>query len=249
CCSEAIKNALKLKQLFPELNITILYRDIRTYSFKEKYFREARKKGINFIRYTEEDPPEVILDDNELKLITMDHIIKRKLILHPDLIVLSAATVPFDENEELAQILKVPLTSDYFFLEAHLKIKPVDFSTDGIFLCGTAHSPKFMDESIAQASAAAARAISIISQNNVETEGIPVLIDEKRCVGCGICEANCAYDAIKVNKEKGIAEVTAVLCKGCGTCSNVCPSSVPYLRQFEPKQLLGMIEAATEVGS
>jgi heterodisulfide reductase subunit A len=249
CCSEAIKNALKIKENYPEINITVLYRDLRTYAFKEKYYRQAREKGIRFIRYTENAKPEVLQDGDKLKVTTYDYILKQNLVLHPDLIVLSAATIPFEENEEIGQILKVPLNKDKFFLEAHMKIKPLDFSTDGIFLCGTAHSPKFSDESIAQASGAAARAISVISQDNIETEGIPVMIDEERCAGCGICEANCAYAAIKVNPERGVAEVTPVLCKGCGTCSNVCPSSVPYLRRFEPRQLISMIEAAMEGAS
>jgi heterodisulfide reductase subunit A len=249
CCSEAIKNALRIKKEYPEMKITVLYRDLRTYAFKEKYYREAREKGIRFIRYTENAKPEVVQDGDKLKVTTFDYILKRNLVMHPDLIVLSAATIPFEENEELGQILKVPLNKDKFFLEAHMKIKPLDFSTDGIFLCGTAHSPKFSDESIAQASGAAARAISVISQDNIETEGIPIMIDEERCAGCGICEANCAYSAIKVNPERGVAEVTPVLCKGCGTCSNVCPSSVPYLRRFEPRQLISMIEAATEGAS
>jgi heterodisulfide reductase subunit A len=246
CCSEAIKNALKIKSEYPELNITVLYRDLRTYAFKEKYYREAREKGIRFIRYTEDAKPEVGQDGDKLKVTTYDYILKQNLVMHPDLVVLSAATIPFEENEEIGQILKVPLNKDKFFLEAHMKIKPLDFSTDGIFLCGTAHSPKFSDESIAQASGAAARAISVISQDNIETEGVPIMIDEDRCAGCGICEANCSYSAIKVNPERGVAEVNPVLCKGCGTCSNVCPSSVPYLRRFEPRQLISMIEAATE---
>jgi len=246
CCSEAIKNALKIKSEYPDLTITVLYRDLRTYAFKEKYYREAREKGIRFIRYNEDAKPEVVQDGDKLKVTTYDYILKRNLVMHPDLVVLSAATIPYEENEEIGQILKVPLNKDKFFLEAHMKIKPLDFSTDGIFLCGTAHSPKFSDESIAQASGAAARAISVISQDNIETEGVPVMIDSERCAGCGICEANCSYAAIKVNPELGVAEVNPVLCKGCGTCSNVCPSSVPYLRRFEPRQLISMIEAATE---
>ncbi len=244
CCSEAVKNAIKLKEQNPDLNIYILYRDLRTYGFREKYYRQAREKGIFFIQYNDEDEPVISKDGDKLRISLNDHILKKKLIFKPDVIVLSAATVPYQENEELAKILKIPLTEHGFFLEAHMKIKPVDFAAAGIFLCGTGHSPKFIDESISQASGAASRAMTVISKEEIETEGVSILIDEKRCAGCGICEANCAYDAIKVNPERGVAEVTDVLCKGCGTCSNVCPSSVPYLRQFEPKQLMAIIEAA-----
>jgi heterodisulfide reductase subunit A len=246
CCSEAVKNALKLKTQNPDMNIYILYRDLRTYGFREEFYRQAREKGVLFIQYKKDDEPSVIKKGDKLHITVNDHILKKKLVFTPDLLVLSTATVPYDENEDLAKILKIPLTEDGFFLEAHMKIKPIDFAAAGIFLCGTCHSPKFMDESISQASGAAARAICIISKDNIETDGVPIIIDEKRCSGCGVCEANCAYDAIKVSVERGVAEVTEVLCQGCGTCSNVCPSSVPYLRQFEPKQILAMVEAAME---
>jgi heterodisulfide reductase subunit A len=246
CCSEAVKNALKLKEQNPDMNIYILYRDLRTYGFREKFYRQAREKGIFFVQYKDDDGPVISKDGDKLRVSLTDHILKKKLVFKPDALVLSAATVPYQENEELAKTLKIPLTEHGFFLEAHMKIKPVDFAAAGIFLCGTGHSPKFIDESISQASGAASRAMTIISKDEIETEGVPILIDEDRCSGCGICEANCAYDAIKINLEKGVAEVTDVLCQGCGTCSNVCPSSVPYLRQFEPKQILAMVEAATE---
>jgi heterodisulfide reductase subunit A len=249
CCSEAVKNALKLKEQNPDANIYILYRDLRTYGFREEFYRKAREKGIFFIQYEDDDKPKVEKDGDKLKVSLNDHILKRKLVFKPDVIVLSAATVPHEENEEVAKTLKIPLTEHNFFLEAHMKIKPVDFAAAGIFLCGGCHSPKFIDESISQASGAAAKAMSIISKDEIETEGVPILIDEERCAGCGICETNCAYDAIKVNPERGVAEVTDVLCQGCGTCSNVCPSSVPFLRQFEPKQLMAMVEAAMEEAS
>jgi heterodisulfide reductase subunit A len=128
-----------------------------------------------------------------------------------------------------------------------MKIKPVDFAAAGIFLCGTCHSPKFIDETISQAAGAASRATTIMSKTELFTEGVAATIDIKRCTGCGLCEANCSYDAIKINPDLGIAEVNEVLCMGCGACSCICPSNVPYLRQFEPRQLIAMVDRALEV--
>jgi heterodisulfide reductase subunit A len=247
CCTEAVKNALKIKELKPEANVYILYRDIRTYGFREKYYQEARKMGVIFLRYTEDRKPQVVKEDGKLKVTVYNPSIKNDIIIKPDMIVLSAATIPYEENEELGQVLKVPLTAKNFFLEAHMKIKPIDFAAAGIFLAGTCHSPKFIDETISQAAGAASRATTIMSKTELFTEGVAATIDIKRCTGCGLCEANCAYDAIKINPELGIAEVNEVLCMGCGTCSCMCPSNVPYLRQFEPKQLIAMVDRALEV--
>ncbi len=249
CCTEAVKNALKVKELNPDTNVYVLYRDVRTYGFREKFYKEAREKGILFIRYEEERKPLVVKDGENIKVTVYNPNMARELVIRPDVVVLSAATVPFEENGELAQVLKVPLTTQNFFLEAHMKIKPVDFAAAGIFLCGTCHSPKFLDETISQASGAASRAITLMSKKELFTEGIAAVVDEKRCSGCGLCELNCSYSAIKVDEETGIAEVNEVLCMGCGTCSCICPSNVPYLRQFEPTQLMAMVDKALESGS
>jgi heterodisulfide reductase subunit A-like polyferredoxin len=246
CCTVAVKNAIKIKELDPKANVYVLYRDIRTYGYKEKFYRLAREKGVTFIRYTEDRKPVVEKDGDDLTVTVYNPNIQREIVLRPDTVILSASYLPSEENEELAQVLKVPLTPDNFFLESHLKIKPVDFAAAGIYLCGGCHSPKFMDEAMAQASGAAARAITVLAQKELYTEGVAAVVDEYRCTGCGLCQANCPYEAITVNLETGCAEVNEVLCMGCGACSSMCPSNVPYLRQFEPSQLIAMMDKALE---
>ncbi len=249
CCTKAIQNALEVKEANPDANVFVLYRDIRTYGFRESIYKEARRKGILFIRYVSDKKPSVTKEDENIRVTVFNPNLGSELVIRPDIVVLSAAMVPHKENEELAQVLKVPLNAHNFFLEAHMKIKPLDFAAAGIFLCGTCHSPKFADESISQASGAASRAITLMSKKELFTEGVAAVVDEERCTGCGLCEQNCAYDAIKVDEETGIAGVNEVLCMGCGACSCICPSNVPYLRQFEPKQLMAMVDKALEVAS
>jgi heterodisulfide reductase subunit A len=247
CCTEAIKNALLVKEMKPDTKVYVLFRDIRTYGFREKLYREAREKGVIFLRYLDDDQPKVEQDGEKLKVEVYNPNLNANITLHPDLLVLSSAMIPYKENEELGPILKVPLTEHKYFLEAHAKIKPVDFAAAGIFMCGSAASPKSIDEAISQASGAASRAATIITKETLDTEGVPAMVDVERCSGCGICEANCDYEAIKVNPETGVAEVNEVLCMGCGACSAMCPSSATSLRQFEPVQILHMIDKALEV--
>jgi len=247
CCSEAIKNALKIKQLNKKANIYILYRDMRTYGFKEDYYQRAREEGVIFIRYEEGQEPEVRKGKEKLEVLVKDLILKENLLINADLVVLSTGVISSEDGEELAQMLKVPLNEDGFFLEAHVKLRPVDFATEGIFLCGLAHSPKFIEESISQANAAISRACTILAKDKILAEGIVASINEDVCSGCGICEVLCHYSAIEIDKQDKVAKINAALCKGCGTCCAACPSGALELKGFRRKQILSMINAFAEV--
>ncbi|MGA1841036.1 MAG: FAD-dependent oxidoreductase [bacterium] len=244
CCSEALKNALNLKEQNPDVNIFILYRDIRTYGFKEEYYEKAREKGITFIRYDLGAGPEVCSENGYLLLKVLEPILHRKVRIIPDLIVLSPAIVP-NNNKELAKLLKVPLTGDEFFLEAHVKLRPLDFAADGIFLCGLAHSPRFIEESISQANGVAQRAATILSKDHLEAQGTVVYVNKRWCTGCGICVSVCPYDAREIDEKTGIAKINEVLCQGCGACAAACPSGATQQRGFEKCQILSMVDAAT----
>ncbi|MEW5760679.1 MAG: CoB--CoM heterodisulfide reductase iron-sulfur subunit A family protein [Candidatus Thermoplasmatota archaeon] len=239
CCTHAIKNALLLRE--KGANVYILYKEIRTYGLRENYYIDAREKGIIFIRY--EEKPKLIEKDGKLYVEVFDVGLKRKIIINADGVVLSSAIIP-NENDELSKILKVPLTKDKFFLEAHMKLRPVDFATDGIFLCGTAHSPKFIDESIASAIASAGRALTILNKEFIESEGIIAEVNPAKCTGCEMCISACPFSAIE--KFEGIAKVNATLCKGCGTCSATCNSGAIQQLGFKDEQILAMLESFGE---
>jgi len=247
CCSEAVKNALKIKQLNKKANIYILYRDMRTYGFKEDYYQRAREEGVIFIRYEEGQEPEVRKGKEKLEVLVKDLILKENLLINADLVVLSTGIISSEDGGELAQMLKVPLNEDGFFLEAHVKLRPVDFATEGIFLCGLAHSPKFIEESISQANAAISRACTILAKDKILAEGIVVSVNEDICSGCGICEVLCHYSAIEIDEQDKVAKINAALCKGCGTCCAACPSGALDLKGFRRKQILSMIKAFAEV--
>jgi len=246
CCSQAVKNTLKIKELSPDTDVYVLYKDMRTFGFKEDYYREASNKGVIFIRYDDEKTPEVTKENGKLRVTAWEPVLKTWIPIEPDLLVLSVATVPNPENERLAGMLKVPLTKDKFFLEAHMKLRPVDFATDGVFLCGMAHSPKFIDESIAQACAAAARAVTVLSKTALEMEGSIANVDEDLCSGCKICASVCAYNAIemKENNDKPVAKVLEALCKGCGVCGSSCPTKAITMGHFTNDQILAQVKAA-----
>jgi heterodisulfide reductase subunit A len=246
CCGQAIKNALKIKEVNPETEVYVLYKDMRAYGFKEDYYREAATKGVLFVNYEDERKPQVVNDNGNLKVTFWEPVIKEEVQIEPDLLVLSAATIPNPDNKHVAEMLKVPLTKDGFFLEAHMKLRPVDFATDGVFLCGMAHSPKYIDESIAQACAAAARATTILSKPTLEMEGIIANVNEDLCSGCRICEYLCPYGAIEMKEKDGkiTAHMIEALCKGCGACGTACPTKAITMGHFTTEEILAQVKAA-----
>jgi heterodisulfide reductase subunit A len=248
CCAQAIKNALKIKQINPQTNIVIFYRDIRTYGFREEYYQKARQEGIIFVRYELENKPKVTAGetpDSPLQIEANDPILGQKLRLSVDLLVLSTGIAHGADNEQLAKTFKVPLDQDSFFLEAHIKLRPVDFATDGVYLCGLAHSPKFLGEAISQARAAAGRAATLLSQETVRAKGRTAEIKERLCAGCGLCVGVCPYEAREIDAEKGIARVIEVLCQGCGACAAVCPNAATKQVGFAKEEILAAVDSLT----
>jgi heterodisulfide reductase subunit A len=253
CCSESIKNALKIKELSPETNIYILFRDIRTYGFRESYYTKARQQSVMFIRFDEDRKPEVTKNGNGLNVEVFDLSLKRPIEISADLVVLSAGIVAGEGNEEIAKFLKVPLNKEGFFLEAHMKLRPVDFATDGVYLCGLAHSAKAVEESIIQAQAAASRASTVLSKDSIELEAnISQVIDES-CDGCAYCIEPCPYQAITLieymreGDVKKTVEVDETACKGCGCCMATCPKKGIFVRGFKLEQIGAQVNAALEV--
>jgi heterodisulfide reductase subunit A len=253
CCSEAVKNALKIKELSPETNVYVLYRDVRTYGFRESYYTKARQKDVAFIRYDENQKPEVSRNEKGLKVKVFDQILRTSIAIPADFVVLSAGLIPHDDNQTIAQFLKVPLNQDKYFLEAHMKLRPVDFATEGVFLCGLAHSPKSIDESIIQAGAASARAGTILSQDRLELEATISHIIDENCDGCAYCIEPCPYKAITLieykwqGATKKTVELNESICKGCGCCMATCPKKGATVRGFTLEQLGAQIEAALQM--
>ena len=240
CCSDAVKNAIKVKERHPDANVYVLYRDMRTYGFKETSYVKARELGVVFLRYDlENEPVAVVTKEHDLEITIRDLLLGEDLIISTDKLVLSPAIIPRGDTPELASRIKVPLNEHGFFLEAHVKLRPVDFATEGIFLAGLAHSPKTISESISQAYAAAARASTIISKDTYTAEANISYVNESFCVGCGLCVEACSFNAIEL--ENGKASVNSALCKGCGLCAATCRSGAIQQRGFDDHQILSMI--------
>jgi heterodisulfide reductase subunit A len=245
CCTHAIDNALQLKKLNPDMSVFVLYRDIRTYGEREYIYKEAREAGVIFIRYSLENKPQVILKDGRLLVKTTDPIIDRPVEIETDLISLATAIVP-NRDDQLANFFKVSLNDDGFFVERHAKLGPSEFATDGIFLCGLAHYPKPIDESIAQGRAAASRAITLLAQKTIHTSGN---IAETDPLLCGVCVSVCPYSAPSFAEEgpfTGRAQINPVLCKGCGLCVASCRSGAIHLKGFDNDQIFAQIFALNE---
>lgn len=240
CCFTALKNALTLKKLSPQTEVYILYRDMRSYGLAESYYREAREKGVVFIPFPDDLPPSLSLgEDIALHLRSS---LGEEVILHSDLVVLSTGIEPQRSNEKIAQLFKVPLNQDGFFLEAHVKLRPVDFATDGVYVCGLAHSPKPARESILQAKACISRLMNVLSKDTIQSEAQIAQVIKERCTACGDCEKVCQYQAVKVDQEQRIAEVNAALCKGCGLCSATCKSGAIRVPGFAPEEIVSEME-------
>lgn len=244
CCSMAIKNALKIKEINPLTNVFILYRDIRTYGFHEDYYKDARDRGVVFIRYDLKHKPEVTEIDGGVRVTVKDLLINSDIVIDAKILSLSTAIVP-EKDEKLAKAISVTRSSDGFLLESHVQLKPVDSYVDGIFICGMAQFPKPIDESISQAKAAASQASILLARGYVKAEPIVSSCDHDKCIGCGICEYFCPYNAIKMTKinKKRKAEIVVAACKGCGVCSSYCPARAINMGRFTDEQILAQIKA------
>jgi heterodisulfide reductase subunit A len=243
CCSQALMNSLSIKEKKPEAEVVVFYRDLMSYGLIEKYYTQAREKGVLFVRYEIDSKPEVKAEGGKLKITAREPAIRGKITIEPDLLVLSTPVVPRDEHE-LAKLLALDFSEDGFFQEAEVKFRPVDCQRDGIFICGLAHSPRSLGESIVQAQAAGQRASSILSKGKLRSGRMVSEVKERWCVGCGMCITVCPYSARVKDEKKGVAVVIEALCQGCGACVVTCPSGAASLRGLSDKQVLAMMDAA-----
>jgi heterodisulfide reductase subunit A-like polyferredoxin len=241
CCTHSLKSAIRLKKINPEMNVFIFFRDIRSYGFREDLFKQARQAGVLFIRFDKDHPPELIREGDGLLLNAFDPILGRALDMHPDLVVLASAVLP-NENKALFELFKVPINAEGFLVEAHSKLRPVDFASEGIFMAGLAHYPKSLDESIAQAQAASSRAMTILSKPEIWVGGVVAEVDAKRCAVCLTCVRVCPYGVPKI-KGQGHAEIEPAECHGCGICASECPGKAITLQHFTDRQIIAKTDA------
>ncbi len=248
CCTQSIRNALKLKSINPEMKVFILYRDMRPFGLREDLYTEARTKGIQFIKFDFEKELEVSSKEDHLQVLFFDTSLRRKMKIKTNLIVLASAIVP-EKRNKLAALYKATQNADGFFMEAHAKLRPVDCATDGVFICGLAHAPKPIDESISQAQAAATRAVTLLAKKTMNMDGTIALVDQEICSSCGVCVAICPFSAPSFENKgryEGKAQVNPVLCKGCGLCVGSCRSGAIHLKGFDNNQIFAQIFAQTD---
>jgi heterodisulfide reductase subunit A-like polyferredoxin len=248
CCTEALKNAMALKEQQPDAQIVILYKDIRTYGFKERLYTTAREHGVIFMRYDDDHKPEVVSvvsgQQSVVSICAWDAILQRTVTLQPDLLVLSMPVVPRDDAHEVAKLFKVSLDADGFFLEAHVKLRPVDFASDGVFMAGMAHYPKLLDETMIQAQAAASRAARVLSHETLTAGGRVAVVDDAKCTGCLTCVRICPFGVPKIKANLtgvgniiGAAYIEAAVCQGCGSCVAECPAQAIQLMHYTDAQM------------
>ncbi len=244
CCQNAIKNALQIKKKNPDTQIFVLYRDIRTYGLLEDYFTEARRLGVLFFRYDPDDPPTAATTEDGIAVTFDDHVLQRRLEVTTDLLVLSTGMVASD-TEELASIVKLARTAEGHFMEAHVRLRPVDMATEGIYVCGTAHSPRLLSETIAQAHAAVSRATTLLSQDQLTLSAVTASVLADQCASCLICVRSCPYEVPRINEE-GVSTIDAALCQGCGICAAECPAKAIELNWYEDDQIMCKLDAILE---
>ena len=244
CCTQAVENALRLKDLNPNIDVIILYRDIRTFGFKELLYKEARKKGVIFIRYEQETPPQVFEDKEKLKISFIEHALNRKVIISPDRVVLSTALRPHKMTSQISDVFKLSRDDQGFLLEAHIKLRPLDFATDGMFLCGDGHSPKFPEETISQAAGAAGRAMSILAKDAIHV-GPSSEVDPELCAACLTCVRTCPYHVPFIN-EDGVSQIDPARCRGCGMCAAECPAQAITVHHYMSEQIEAKIHGLFE---
>jgi heterodisulfide reductase subunit A-like polyferredoxin len=243
CCGYAIQNALKIKEIRPRAQVFILYRDIRTYGLKEIFYKKARDLGVQFIRFDPEAKPEVTAAAEGLVVQVFDQNLQAPITLKADYLALSAAIRPHPVSREIARMFKLPFDADGFFMEAHQKLRPLDFASAGIFLCGLAHSPKYVEESIAQAQGAAARALGILAQGEMYVGGAVAQISPKKCVICLTCMRTCPYGVPRVDHAEGVVTIDPAACQGCGNCASACPRKAIEVMHHRDRQFISKISA------
>jgi len=243
CCTASVSQAISIKEQNPETDVYILYRDIRTYGEREALYKEARGKGVIFIRYSLNRKPEVNEVEDRLEVKVFDPILQRDLAIKADFVNLATAIEPADDDE-IASLYKLPLNEENFFMEAHAKLRPVDFASDGLFVCGLAHYPKSIDENIAQAMAAASRAATILSKPSIAVSPLVSLVETEKCIGCGLCDEICSFGAIILEEIEGKgqkAKNISASCKGCGLCAASCPQKAIDMLHFRDRQIVASV--------
>jgi heterodisulfide reductase subunit A-like polyferredoxin len=245
CCQSAVKNALHIKKLNPDTQVYVIYRDIRTYGLLEDYYTEAREQGVIFIRFDKDAPPDVRSSSEGMLVTVKDHILQQNIEIRADLVALSAGMVA-EDTTEMSQIMKLNRNPEGYFIEAHVKLRPVDMPSDGVFLCGTAHGPKLITEAISQAQAAASRAVTFLAKDAIKLSAITAKVDVDHCVKCLTCVRSCPFGVPEYNVNEKVIEINEAICHGCGVCASICPRQTIHLSYYDDDQIMCKIDALLE---